>query len=98
MPLARCSRDDRFPGAVELLCVQFLKGVAFLHESGIAHLNLKPGNVLVDHKHELLSPQLSIIDFGLSIFVESEETMGLLWDSGLGRTGSRNRTWTCDEI
>ncbi|KAI9430577.1 kinase-like domain-containing protein, partial [Lactarius indigo] len=54
---------------------QFLEGVAFLHEFRVSHLNLKPGNVLVDGGHTLLSPQLSIINFGLSVFVESKETL-----------------------
>ena len=75
MPLTRCLREAHFPCAVELLRVQFLEGVAFLHECGIAHLDLKPENVLVDGKRGSLLPQLSIIDFGLSIFVESEETL-----------------------
>jgi len=47
----------------------------FLHEHGIAHLDLKPGNVLVHGKSGSLSPHLSIIDFGLSDFAESEETL-----------------------
>ncbi|KAH9020353.1 kinase-like domain-containing protein [Lactarius pseudohatsudake] len=64
-----------FPHAVELLHVQFLEGVTFLHEYGIAHLDLKPENTLIDGKCGSLSPQLSIIDFGLSVFVESEETL-----------------------
>ncbi|KAH9014864.1 kinase-like domain-containing protein [Lactarius hengduanensis] len=75
MSLARCLRGGHFPHAVELLRVQFLEGVTFLHEYGIAHLDLKPENTLVDGKRGSLSPQLSIIDFGLSVFVESEETL-----------------------
>jgi serine/threonine protein kinase len=55
---------------------QFLDGVAFLHEYRVAHLDLKPGNVVVDdldreRKHP---PRLVIIDFGLSVFVEDEHT------------------------
>ncbi|KAH9048623.1 kinase-like domain-containing protein, partial [Lactarius deliciosus] len=52
---------------------QFVEGVAYLHEHGVAHLDLKPGNVLVYARSGSLSPRLSIIDFGLSVFAESEE-------------------------
>ncbi|KAH9163358.1 kinase-like domain-containing protein [Lactarius sanguifluus] len=75
MPLTQCLREDYFPHTVELLRIQFIEGVAFLHECGVAHLDLKPRNILVDDGHSSLSPQLSIIDFGLSLFVESEETL-----------------------
>lgn len=64
-----------WPTAVESLGTQFLEGVYFLHEHHIAHLDLKPGNVLVGCADTSLVPRLSIIDFGVSIRVESEETM-----------------------
>ncbi|KAH9170483.1 kinase-like domain-containing protein, partial [Lactarius sanguifluus] len=54
---------------------QFLEGVTFLHKYGIAHLDLKPGNLLIDGECSSLSPWLSIIDFGLSIFAENEEAL-----------------------
>ncbi|KAI0291324.1 hypothetical protein B0F90DRAFT_1824009 [Multifurca ochricompacta] len=55
---------------------------AFLHEHKIAHLDLKPGNVVVDSKSDRYCPRLSIIDFGLSVFVEDEETMIEGWACG----------------
>ncbi|KAI0296927.1 kinase-like domain-containing protein, partial [Multifurca ochricompacta] len=54
---------------------QFLEGVAFLHEHNIAHLDLKADNVLIDIKGDKHHLRLWIIDFGLSVFVEDEETM-----------------------
>ncbi|KAH9013859.1 kinase-like domain-containing protein, partial [Lactarius pseudohatsudake] len=54
---------------------QFLEGVTFLHEYGISHLDLKPGNLLIDGERGSLSPRLSIIDFELSVFAENEETL-----------------------
>ncbi|KAI9456023.1 kinase-like domain-containing protein [Lactarius psammicola] len=55
---------------------QLLEGVWFLHEHGIAHLDLKPGNILVGYTDALsFLPRLSIIDFGISIRVEGEETL-----------------------
>ncbi|KAI9435865.1 kinase-like domain-containing protein [Lactarius indigo] len=100
MPLTRCLREAYFPHAVELLRIQFLEGVTFLHEFGVAHLDLKPGNVLVDGGHTSLSPRLSIIDFGLSVFVESEETLveGFRGTPSWVAPEARNRTWTRDEI
>ncbi|KAH8982979.1 kinase-like domain-containing protein [Lactarius hatsudake] len=74
-PLARCLEEGYFPHAVEMLRIQFLEGVTFLHEHGIAHLDLKPENLLIDGERGSLSPRLSIIDFGLSVFAENEETL-----------------------
>ena len=73
MTLTQWLRENSFRNAVESLRIQFLEGVAFLHEHGVAHMDLKPANLLVDPKRSL-SPRLSIIDFGLSVFVESEKT------------------------
>ncbi|KAH9022224.1 hypothetical protein EDB85DRAFT_1895344 [Lactarius pseudohatsudake] len=75
MTLAQCLEEKHFPLRRESLRVQFLEGVAFLHEHGVAHLDLKPGNVLVHGSSGSLSPRLSIIDFGLSVIAESEETL-----------------------
>jgi len=55
---------------------QLLEGVWFLHEHGIAHLDLKPGNVLIGYVDvSSLLPRLSIINYGISICVEGEETL-----------------------
>ena len=68
-------RSDILPNVVESLRNQFLEGVWFLHERGIAHLDLKPENVLLGYTDSSPLPRLSIIDFGISVRVESEETM-----------------------
>jgi serine/threonine protein kinase len=51
-----------FPG-------QLLEGVAFLHEHKVAHLDLKPGNVVIERPQRLI-----IIDFDVSVLVEDEHT------------------------
>ena len=80
-----------FPTMVDLIWRQFLEGVSFLHEHGIAHLDLKPLNVVVGHVDESSSqPKVSLIDFGISVRVESEKTMVQ------GYRGTR--FWTAPEV
>ena len=64
------------PDDVVSLCLQFIEGVAFLHQHKVAHCDLNPGNVVVDTISESETlPRLFIIDFDLAQSVESEETM-----------------------
>ncbi|KAI9513064.1 kinase-like domain-containing protein [Russula earlei] len=71
-----CDRPDN----VVSLCLQFINGVAFLHQHKVAHRDLKPENVVVDTKFQSETfPRLFIIDFDLARFVESEETMMEDW-------------------
>jgi serine/threonine protein kinase len=51
------------------MCWDLIKGVAYLHDLYIAHGDLKLGNLVVDHDN-----RLKIIDFGLAIQVENENT------------------------
>ncbi|KAI0297213.1 hypothetical protein B0F90DRAFT_1918828 [Multifurca ochricompacta] len=76
--------------SAEPLEIQFLEGVAFLHERKITHLDLKPDNVVIDVEGDKHHQRLWIIDFGLSVFVEEEETMirGYLRDY---KSGPRQR-------
>ena len=68
------------PDDVVSLCLQFVEGVAFLHQHKVAHCDLKPGNVVVDTISESETlPRLFIIDFDLAQYVESEETMTEGW-------------------
>jgi len=68
------------PENVVSLCLQFIEGVAFLHRHNVAHCDLKPGNVVIDTLSEsIVWPRLFIIDFGLAMSVESEETMLKGW-------------------
>lgn len=60
---------DERPEMIPSLQTQFLKGVWHLHQHNLVHLNLKPGNVLIDLSS---SPHLSIIDFSLSMSVQDE--------------------------
>jgi hypothetical protein len=71
---------------------QFLEGVAFLHEHRVAHLDFKPGNVVIDGvDRKRPSTRVLINDFSVSIFVEDEHNdQELSWNSTVGRAGGQN--------
>jgi len=61
-----------------LLLFNTARGIQYLHEKGIAHLDLKPANIILDEEYNPF-----LIDFGLSIFTSekgnekgTEETIG----------------------
>jgi len=66
------------PMDVLSLSRQFIEGVDFLHRHGVAHCDLKPGNVVVDTPASP-SPELFIIDFDLAEWVEGVKTMMKGW-------------------
>ena len=81
-PLDEVLQFRNRPDDVVSLCLQFIEGVAFLHQHKVAHCDLKPGNVVVDTISESgaeTSPRLFIIDFDLAQYVESEETTTEGW-------------------
>ena len=84
-PLARCVPENE-ENVISLAC-QFVQAVLFMHDNSVAHLDLKPDNVLVDAD---LPQHLWIIDFGISVFVcdEDEEIKGYAGTPG----------WTAPEI
>jgi len=51
---------------------QLVKAVAFIHANGVAHLDLKPNNVLISFTNNRLC--LVVINFGFSIFVDLPDT------------------------
>ena len=77
LPAAR-PLDDRFAHRmvhdnVVDFSKQLIEGVAFLHSQGIAHLDIKPQNIVVVPK------QLFIIDFDLSVRVDGPSTLIDRW-------------------
>jgi serine/threonine protein kinase len=70
LPLSMHFNSFSPPKSAALFPEQFLEGVAFLHAHKVAHLDLKPGNVVIEQH----SRRLIIIDFDLSVFVEDEHT------------------------
>lgn len=62
------------------LIQEFLKGVAFLHKNQVAHLDLKPENVLVSMEGEV-----RIIDYGTSVLARETKSLrvkGLIGTNG----------------
>ncbi|KIM25598.1 hypothetical protein M408DRAFT_37565, partial [Serendipita vermifera MAFF 305830] len=55
------------------LARQLLEGVAFMHQQLVAHLDLKPDNMVVTDMQT--SPRLLLIDFGTSVQVKSREDL-----------------------
>lgn len=65
---------------IQFYTLQMLKGLAYLHQSGVVHHDIKPENILLDH-----NGVLKFIDFGTAqilsnevSFTDSEETETIL--------------------
>lgn len=52
------------PDDVRFYMYEILKALAFAHERGVMHKDLKPANIMIDHEDR----KLKIIDWGLSQF------------------------------
>ena len=66
----KASDDD-----VGVLALQFLEGVAYLHSSSVAHLDLKPDNIVVKRDPVSKKVDLAIIDFDHSVFADAQPTI-----------------------
>jgi len=74
---------------IEQLALQFLEGVAYLQQSSIAHLDLKPDNIVVRRDPQSKKVDLSIIDFNIAVYADTEPTIS-------GETGTRG--WRAPEV
>jgi hypothetical protein len=54
------------PGALVPLMAETLRALAFLHDFGLVHRDLKPGNILVRHSAKA-GHRVVLLDFGLAI-------------------------------
>jgi serine/threonine protein kinase len=66
---------------------QFLEGVQFMHQQNVAHLDLKPDNIVIRSANEL---RLLIIDFSVSVQVGDQES----WIQGYRGTHG----WVAPEV
>ncbi|CAG8722127.1 729_t:CDS:2, partial [Acaulospora colombiana] len=55
--------------------LMFLEGVVYLQDSSVAHLDLKPDNIVVQQNHESKEVNLNIIDFNISVFADANPTI-----------------------
>jgi serine/threonine protein kinase len=69
-PLQHFLDLDLSAGDIEELALQFLEGVVTLQRSSVAHLDLKPDNIVVHRDPESKKVDLEIIDLNISIFAD----------------------------
>lgn len=68
-------RKTTFPELEAIkLWKDILEGVAYLHEQGIMHRDLKPQNIIYISK----TKEVKIIDFGLALMLEKNEIVSSL--------------------
>ena len=73
-PLDLGCQLGHFHGKIADLSRQLVDGVAFLHENGVAHLDIKPGNIVVTRRS-----RLQIIDFDISVRVDGPDELIDQW-------------------
>ncbi|GAV57304.1 Pkinase domain-containing protein [Cephalotus follicularis] len=56
-------------GKIKRLCSQILQGLAYIHQHGYFHRDMKPENLLVNNKLDVIK----IADFGLAREIDSKE-------------------------
>jgi serine/threonine protein kinase len=74
-PLPHFLDFDASVSDVEELALQFLEGVAYLQHCSVAHLDLKPDNIVVQRDPKSKKVDLAIIDFNIAVFADAEPTI-----------------------
>jgi len=83
-PLDQGIEDGKFRSEFVAFSRQLIEGVGFLHCNGIAHLDIKPQNIIVRQR------RLLIIDFDISVYISGPD---MLIDRYCG-----TREWMAPEI
>jgi serine/threonine-protein kinase len=84
----RRGRGGRTPGEVLSLMRGVLDALSMVHRMGIAHRDLKPGNIIVSASPE--GPLVRLLDFGIAKWMRSDERAG----SGRTRTFSNLQAYS----
>jgi serine/threonine protein kinase len=87
-PLLLFLRYDASAGDIGELALQFLEGVAQLQHSSVAHLDLKPDNIVVQSDPKL-NIGLTIIDFHIAVLANANPTIS---------TSSGTDGWSAPEV
>lgn len=68
------SKDDRLsqPGFIAKVCTQLLEGLGYLHDNGLAYLDLKPENIIISR----IGDNVKIIDLGAAVSSSYDSTPG----------------------
>ena len=74
-PLTQFLVLDAMGDEVGVLAAQFMEGVEYLQQSSVAHLDLKPDNIVVQRDPESKEVDLALIDFDIAVFADVEPTI-----------------------
>ena len=74
-PLTQFLALDAMGDDVGVLAAQFMEGVEYLQQSSVAHLDLKPDNIVVQRDPESNEVDLALIDFNIAVFADVEPTI-----------------------
>ena len=88
-PLKEFLIFDASDADIGVLAVQFLEGVAYLQHCSVAHLDLKPDNIVVQRDRKSKAIDVALIDFDIAAFADLEPTIE-------GACGTRG--WCAPEV
>ena len=88
-PLSNFLRFNASDADIGVIAVQFLEGVAHLQHRFIAHLDLKPDNIVVQWDRKSKVIDVALIDFDIAAFADVEPTIS-------GSCGTRG--WCAPEV
>ncbi len=70
---------QEFNGGKVMIMWQIAEGINFLHNLRIAHRDMKPGNILIQHQAGEQPIIVKLTDFGLSKFIPKDATSSVMY-------------------